>query len=86
METNISDSAEHNEMSSKSKVCSFECLPWKDRAVSNDLVMHLKVLEVWRHTQEEEKKILKISAINNEIDTKQTTQKINDSQLVLWKP
>jgi hypothetical protein len=60
-----------------------------ERSQINDLIIHLKLLEKQEQANPKTNRkieIIKIRAEINEIETKKTTQRINETKkLVLWK-
>ena len=69
--------------SSKKEVYSYTSLPQETRKISNNLTLHLKELEQEEQTKPKvsrRKEIIKIRAEINEIETKKTTAKINNTK------
>ena len=72
----------HSKSSSKRKVYSNTSLPQETRQISNNLTLHLKQLEKEKTKPKasRRKEIIKIWAEINEIETKKTIEKINETK------
>ena len=74
---------ECNKSSSKRELYSNTILPQETRKISNNLTLHLKQPEKEEKTKPKvnrRKKIIKITAEINEIETKKTIAKINETK------
>jgi hypothetical protein len=68
----------HSKGSTKRKVYSHECIYQKDRKISNDLMLHLKLLEKQEQAKAKRsrrREIIKIRAKINEIETNKKNTK-----------
>ena len=70
----------HSKSNSKREVYSNTSLHQKRRKISNNLTLHLKQLEKEEQTESKVSKRKDIIIMRAEIETKKTTEKINDTK------